>query len=301
MKIIYLANLTSKLEQHKNTNDILYALKKLGHDVTVIDDQNFTEEDIFKVKDPDLFLFHKGGMIDEDGQGVDFHIQRLIGILAKLKCRKVFWFLDKVWDERVRYIYQIMPFVDAGFMTDGTFIRRHNYHKLYDLKQGFRNHDDGYGDYQKKYDCDIAHIGTIYGARKPFIAALSREYGDRFRPYTNIWDRDFFDLCESAKIIVASKYPADDFYWSDRIYTVLGARGFLIHPRLHGLKKEFVEGKHYIGYACWEELVSSINYFLDPKMDHLRTRIAQEGSDHVRSNYTYLDRLKKMFEIVENL
>ena len=115
--------------------------------------------------------------------------------------------------------------------------------------------------------------------------------------FNGVWGNDFYDVCQTAKIIVAPQFPEDDFYWSDRIYRVLGAGGFLIHPRLYGLKQEnFENKKHYITYHTWNELVFHLEHFLKPEYDKERRKIAQQGKEFVLKHFTYNQRLKEIFK-----
>ena len=119
-------------------------------------------------------------------------------------------------------------------------------------------------------------------------------YGDRFKIYSpnSISEKDFADICATSKVLICPRFPSDEFYWTDDIYNVLGAGGFMIHPKLYGLDLE--DGKHYIGYSSWEEFIDAINHFVNPENDKEREQIASDGRKEVIKNCTLESRLKEL-------
>ncbi len=307
MKIVYFAHLKNKYRE--NDEDVMQGFKDLGHEVIGFDDREFNINELVEAtKDADLFLFHKGGVLENSSEDAQENIRmyqmtvdRLKSILMKIPktCIKAFWYVDKIYDNRQFFIETILPLVDFALLTDGTYIRRHKYINLFSLKQG--TVENRVGKYKKIYDCDIAYVGSVYGMRQQFVQKLNNEYGNRFRVYTNVRDDDFNDLCASAKIIVSPHYPLDDFYWGDRIYRVLSSKGFMLHPKLHGLQEEegLISGKHYVGYNNYYDLMEKINMFLDPENEDIRERIAQEGHDYAIKNLNYKVKCQKILDLVQ--
>jgi hypothetical protein len=316
LRIIYLGHIDNS--PHRDSDeDIKYGLEKLGHEVIAFDDRKFKPEDILKVKKPDLFIFHKGG-VPSGGMAFNMGMMRLVDLLDKLKCKKVFWYPDKVWGDRERWMELVVPFVDYGFMQDGTWARRHNYDNIITLRQGAPEFDTKKGKFREDLACNVAFAGTIYGPRIDFVLMLNKIYGEKFKVFTPdisnqykpilkskgvnikdaVWQRDLADLCASAKVIVSPRYPQDDFYWSARIYMTLVYGGLLIHPKLYGLEEEdgLINYKHYVGYKSGEELLEQIDFFLENR--DVAKRIAEQGREYVLKNLTYSERLKKMLEII---
>lgn len=289
MKIIYLGNFGNKFSDTTERH-IQKALTALGHEVVAIDEKNFNKDEFLKLKG-DLFLFHKGGTA-HGVSPID-----LVDLLSQVTYPKAFWYFDKVWNEREDWMEAIIPYVDYGFLTDETFKRRHNYTNLHVLRQG--GGDLTYeGRLPEKTKEEIAFIGSIYGERKKFVVALKEVYGEKFQSYNNVFGEKLIELCHNARIIVAPMYPSDDFYWSSRIYQILGAGGFLIHPRLEGLKEEYKEGAHFVAYSNGAELRDAIDFFMDEKNSETRETIRKQGYNHTIANYTYQDRVGKMLEII---
>lgn len=286
MKILYLGNFhpfatsTEKL--------ILKSLKELGHEVITIDEGDVNPERIFKeAKDynVDLFLFHKGtrwGM----------SLEQMMELLYRLTCKTAFWYFDPITGipEREMFMYALLPYVDMAFLTNGTWIRQHDYKNTRWLLQGCDVRPKG--KFRKEYECDIAFTGSVYGNRDIFIEGLKKKYGERFKVFQNVYGDDFYDLCQSTKILISPKFPATDYFWSNRIYMTLGAGGFLIHPYCLGLKDEFTAGVHYEDYKTQEELYTKIDYYLEHEEE--RKKIADAGYDKCTKDYSYTERVKKL-------
>ena len=286
MKIKYLGNFDNPYSDSTEKH-IKYALEMRGHKVKTFDEKSFNMEDLVNYK-ADIFLFHKGG-VDADS---------LINILSNITCKKVMWYFDKVWKERIGWMELVVPFVDYAFQTDETWTKRHTYKNVHVLRQGIGNEDTSLGTPKDKYKCDIAFLGSLYGERQKFADALTAVYGSKFKVFNNVFNRDLYDLCASAKIIVAPMFPQDDFYWSSRVYMTTGSGGFMIHPRFEALKEEFEDGKHIVTYKYGKELKEKIDYYLEHEDE--RKAIQKAGYEHCIENYTYFDRVKDLIEIVQS-
>jgi hypothetical protein len=297
-KIIYLGH---KDRKYKEIEDgVIDSLKLMGYKVILFDDQEYKPEEVIEAcKGAKMFLFHKGGFLTKSETEMYASIDKLIYTLSKIDCKKVLWFVDKVWMEREIFIDRIINYVDYSFFTDETFLRRHKIFNAYSLKQGCQIKRFK-GKKNPAFECDVAFIGSIYGERQMFVKALGSLLGDKFRTYNEIRDQDFADLCKSAKIIISPNYPMDDFYWSNRIYEVLGNGGFMFHPNFAGLKDEGIkEGEHYIGYTNWLDVEDKLEYLLSKKADKLIKSITKQGQKEVVINHTYLQRCRKILEIVK--
>ena len=290
MKICYLAKFNNETSDNTEQH-IKYAFEKLGHTVVTVNEDRYTTQEVLdKTRDADFFLFHKGGVHEK----MSFH--HLMELLTMVICPKVCWYFDKLWGEREGVVQTIIPFVDYCFMTDESWANAHDFKNIKILRQGIGNENTSLGKFTKELECDMAYVGQIYGSREQLVEKLSGLYGDKFKVFGNIFNRNLYDLCASAKIIVAPKFPSDDFYWSSRIYMILGSGGFLIHPKLEGLKEEFKSGKHFAGYTNEKEIPDIISYYLSHEKE--RKKIQEEGYKLCISKFTYLDRCKTMLEIL---
>ena len=303
MKIIYLGNFDNPYSDTTEKH-IKYSFEKLGHKVIPINERDFYQErnqilEKIHYEDIDLFFFHKAGL---DMFGIP--PEDIVELLTCITCQKVFWFFDNVEvndpkRKREKWMELVIPFVDYGFLTDVTWIRRYKYPNLFPLRMGIGDENLSLGKYQKEYDIPIAFLGAIYGERRNLVTALKKEFGnEKFRVFNNIFGQDLKDFCASCKILIAPSYPGDDFYWSSRIYQIIGNGGFLIHPKFEGLKDEgWIEGKHYVGYKNYPEMVEKIKYYLEHEDE--RQKIQKTGYKFCIQNFTFTQRIEEMLKICQ--
>lgn len=289
MKIIYFANFENRYSDTTEKH-ISSAFTKLGHEVVQINERDFDIEKIISLRG-DLFLFHKGG----DLTGLP--VTKLIELLNKLTIPKVCWYFDKAWEGREYWLEAVIPYTNFTFMSDGSFIKRHNYPNLFYLNQGIGTDDITLGTPKPQYDCDVAFVGATYGERLKLCSLLKQRYGDRFKVFKYSFGRNLYDLCATAKIIVAPKWPSTDFYWSSRVYMITGSGGFMLHPRLEGLKEEFENKKNIAFYHDIESLFEKIDYYLEHEEE--RKAIQQAGYELTTTKYSYLERVKSLLNICQ--
>jgi len=288
MTILYLGNWNPFV--HSTEKLIKEAFEELGHEVITFDERSINAPQILKIAketNADLFLFHKGTRWG-------FQLDQLRELLLRITCKKAFWYFDPINNipEREIWMEAIIPFVDKGFLTNGTWIKQQNYKNLVWLLQGCKK--EPLGKKRKEYECDIAFTGSTYGPRGTFIEALQKRYGDRFKIFSDVFGDDFRDLCASAKIMVSPKFPSNDWFWSNRIYKTIGAGGFMLHPYCEGLKDHFIAGKEYEDYQSEEEFFMKIDYYL--KNEKERKSIQKAGHLRATKDHTYTNRVKQLLK-----
>ncbi len=304
MNITYFGKFNNNKYADLIEKPISEALKNLGHKVYEFDVMTADAKELVKrANKSDIFLFHNGGIeIDpEKSDELRFYmgITGLQNLLNQITCQKVMWYFDRVIGAGEELVERILPLIDCGFFNDDTWVRRHKWENAYGLHMGTIERPDG--QFRKDLECDIAFIGRVYGGREEILTPLKQRYGRKFRIFGDIWGKDFDDLCQSAKIIFQPKWLNNDFCWTGQIYQVLGAEGFLVHPRLYGLKEEgFDEGTHYVGYTIYEELLAGLDFFLKPENDEKRKLMAKQGKMFVLTNFRWEERFKTIFEIIKN-
>lgn len=296
-KIIYFADTKHPL---KREEDIYDAMVKMGHKVVMVDESDFDMKLVIKeANKADLFFFHTGGVTITDSFNFHLTMARLATLLQNIKCKKVFWFFNKVIGMHESYIENIAPIVSHGFLNDETWLRRNKYDNLHPMHLAWGRGEKPKGKYKKELDQDIVFMGSVYNARLPFMEDMKKVFGDKFKLYNDKYGQEFADMCESAKIIVSPAAPFEEFFWSDRVYRTMANGGFLLHPRLEGLKEEF-EGKPVLDtYGSWEELADKITFWLKPENKDKRKSIAQEGAKFVSERFGYDERLKAIFNIIK--
>ncbi len=289
MKIIVLANRenTGANNVEKRIDD---ALENIGYEVIKVDEKE-TTENILK-HDADVLLFYKAGV----ERGVK-KMGDLEDCLRRFKGSKVCIYFDKVWAGRGNYIRKIAPLTDLVYVSDGDFVRAHNYINLYELPQATCvDKRRSTGEKKDEYNIPIVFLGQVYGERANFTRNMLARYGNAFKVVNDVFDDNLTNLCESARVFVSPLYPQTDFYWSNRVYQIIGRGGFIIMPRLEGLTWEFKEGEHIEYYRSFEELCQKIDYYLEHEEE--RNKVRKAGQKHCLENYTYEKRLKEMLSLL---
>lgn len=267
MRVHYNANYEGYKTSDATEQHIAAALTKLGHEVV---DGN-----------GDIYLFHKG--LDH---------KQLLKDLRETRGLKVCWYFDKIWLARKKWINEILPKVELFCLTDGSWAKEHPDDKYRIVRQGC----NPLVGVKKSYNAKIVFTGQVYGERSAFVAHLYEQFGDDFGISNDSFNQDLADLCASVPILVAPQWPSDDHYWSSRVYLTMGSGGFMIHPRLKDLEKEYVDGKEIVFYDNLQDLTLKIRYYLSHPEEREKIRLA--GQKKTVENYTYEHRVKELLNHV---
>lgn len=229
-------------------------------------------------------------------------------ILGKIKT--VFWLFDLYYGTPREADFHFNPKFrcDYVFSTDGghqeEFLQSRINH--YVLRQGIYEEDAYIGESKEYLKSDIVFVGTLFPAlhlwREEMIEKLQDTFGKKFKWWgkmgsNEIRGRDLNNLYFSSKIIVGDSAPSPN-YWSTRVYDVLGRGGFLIHPAIEGLEKEFEYYKHFVPfeYGNFTDLKKKIKYYL--KHDREREKIRKVGFEFCKKNHGFKGRCIKLLETI---
>jgi spore maturation protein CgeB len=104
-------------------------------------------------------------------------------------------------------------------------------------------------------------------------------------------------LYNSAKIVIGDSVYSPQ-YWSNRIYETLGRGGFLIHPNVPGIEKEYEPWKEFIPYDYndFTSLKEKIDYFLTKPKE--REKIQMAGFIKTR-DYILEERCRSFLKLVQ--
>jgi len=257
MKIVY--NAQQRGDSDRTEEHLRKAIKELGHELS---DHG----------DGDIYLFHKD-----------------LNPPLKFTGKKVCWYFDKIWGQRVDWFNFIQPRADYIFMTDGTWAK--DYPKVKILRQGIG--EPVLGKFEER-NVDVAFIGNPYRERRDWALKLKARYKAGFKIYQNQFNEDLSNLCASVPVIVAPLFPSDDNYWSNRVYLITGSGGFLIHPRLKGLEEEY--GDVLVYYDNEEDMYEKIDYYLAHPEE--RKAKQKEMYEFTKKHFTYKKRLKVLLDTV---
>lgn len=157
-------------------------------------------------------------------------------------------------------------------------------------------------------DLKVAFVGSHsyhpeWPYRNELIARLHDRYGDDFHLIPGqgqpVRGADLNRLYGRTQVVVGDTLcPGYDYpgYWSDRVYETLGRGGFLVHPRIAGLERQFTDGEHlaYYDYTDFDGLFATIDRYLgDPDE---RESIRAFGHTEVHRCHTYLQRWRTILE-----
>lgn len=161
------------------------------------------------------------------------------------------------------------------------------------------------------YQNEVIFVGSRgyhpeYKYRPQLIDALKLHYGDNFKHYGGdglgvVRGAALNQLYADTKVVVGDSlnigfnYPG---YWSDRIYETTGRGGFIIHPEIDGLEKEFEYGKEIATYKFgdMDGLFSQIDHYLNNPEE--REAIRKAGFEKTKNNYTYAKRWEHIIKEV---
>lgn len=161
---------------------------------------------------------------------------------------------------------------------------------------------------RRRYASDIAFVGSWrhYGHeewwpyRRELIERLSARYGARFQcwPRTRAvrgWELN--TLYASVRIVVGDSclVGTPRNYWSDRVPETIGRGGVLVHPHVEGID----EWHPYLPtwrIGEWDALFSVVDDLL--ANDGARELLRKVGSEDVRENHTYRNRMQSMLGVL---
>jgi hypothetical protein len=160
------------------------------------------------------------------------------------------------------------------------------------------------GEVAPYYQNDVIFVGSYryhseWPYRKILIDWCKATYGNRFRLYpdngTAVRGDELNKLYNSAKVVVGDSTYSPN-YWSDRIPETVGRGGFLIHPYVPELDRQFDYFKHLIPYkhGDFETLKAIIDHYV--ANDKERDAIRLAGMEHVKNNHTYIHRVQMILD-----
>lgn len=300
MKCLYIGDF---LKEHSTENYVSFALEENGVEVVKLQESYVNDMSVIEVvlakHEVDFVLFCKNRV------GVDGF--RLMGYLKGRGIKTVTWVYDLYFDlppdRSFRTTFDSNFKADIVFSTDGghddKFIEHGYNHKL--LRQGVHVPDAHLGNKTPGLP-EIAFIGSVvYADRRRLVNFLKETYGINFKHYgmgggnTEVRGKELNDLLASIKIVVGDSQPSDN-YWSNRVYEITGRGGFLLHPKVKGLEKEFEYYKEIVPYA-WgnlDQLKEIIDFYLTH--DDEREKIRMAGFERTKRQYTYSLRVKELLK-----
>jgi glycosyltransferase involved in cell wall biosynthesis len=310
-KITFLGNF--RVDYTTETHHVK-TLESMGHNVIRLQESEATSEEVFtNALGSDLFVWvHTHGWNTPGTMTMQ-------DVLLRLKKHNVpsmtyhldLWFgLSRQKDLRRNPVYQ---HIDHFFTVDKKMA------EWFNARTSVKGHYIPAGVYDKEcvytpstFKEDVIFVGSkTYHREWPYrpklIKFLTQTYEARFNLYGKegkgiVRGQELNNLYASTKVVVGDtlcpefSYPD---YWSDRIYETIGRGGFLIHPYIKGLEKEFEDKKHVVFYQYnnLRQLKELIDYYLEHEEE--REQIRKAGHELVKNRYTYKNRWEAILKELE--
>ena len=301
-KIVFLGNFNvdyTSESHHAST------LESLGHKVIRMQESVAKGEDILKSSiDADLFIW-----IHTHGWETPGKINMEQVLLTLKNCNVItmtyhldLWFGLKRQQDLLKYpVYQDIGYFFTVDKKMAEWFNQKTKVKGYYLPAGVYDKEC----YLKPHELenDVIFVGSKkyhpeWSYRPQLIEWLERAYVGRFKHFgsggqPSIRGAKLNRLYASTKVVVGDTLCLDfeyKDYWSDRVYETLGRGGFLIHPYVSGMEKEFEDKKHLVfyEYGNFKQLKELIDYYL--VNDKEREEIRKAGHELVKEKYTYKNR-----------
>lgn len=243
MKIMYVA----KHDTGGNDDEgaIAHALEQLGHEVVKVQEEPGMSRSV--IVRADLCLFHKLS----DWQ-----------FLKWLRCPRVFWYFDQVYNRapelasrssyRVDKVTMATAYSDMGFLTDGDWVAKDKTGKLRWLMQGADERVVGlaagrslpreeYPSHLRGPDILFCGLDLNCGhERSSFVQFMRTNWGSQFHHIRSGLHREQLrDVVARTRVVVCPDFPVTDRYWSNRVYLMAGFGACVVHPICDGLKDHF--------------------------------------------------------------
>jgi hypothetical protein len=133
-----------------------------------------------------------------------------------------------------------------------------------------------------------------YGAEK-----LAEDSPLRRKFHGQAWGLEMYNLFFNARIVVNRHSSASEQFANNmRLYEATGAGAMLITDEKDNLGELFEVGTEVVAYRGANDLVEKIQHYLSHEDD--RAAIARAGQERTLRDHSYLERMKKLEQIIES-
>jgi spore maturation protein CgeB len=178
-----------------------------------------------------------------------------------------------------------------------------NYHKIEALNE---NEID-------VYKCDVTNVGNLYPSRIALYKHLTKYdfkmWGSKPSYWLNVpeikkiitgvavFQKEKAKAFGAAKIVLNNLHPAVINGINKRAFEITGCGGFQLISHSEAVAKLFEIDKEIVTYKNYDELLIKLDYYLDPKNEAERKRIAEAGYTRTTKEHTYENRLTELINI----
>ena len=161
---------------------------------------------------------------------------------------------------------------------------------------------------------DVLFVGSypyphhkVWPYRHDLVKWLSNQYMSRFAVVGGrdaVREHNLNALLVSSKVVVGdSLCPGfrKPYYWSNRVYEVVGRGGFLVMPNIPGLSEHFSDGVQlaFYDFGNFDQLRQIVSHYMTHKDD--RMRVVAAGVQHVRDHHTWHHRIQDIIGKLEEV
>ncbi len=142
---------------------------------------------------------------------------------------------------------------------------------------------------------DVAYVGGLIGDATDRRRALLQSVAARFPNHRigRCWPAEMARVYAQSKIVVNASVNRD---LNMRVFEAMASGALLITDEAEGLEDLFEDGTHLVVYRRDEDLLDVIERYL--RDDAARERIAAAGSELVRREHTYAQRIERIVRAV---
>jgi spore maturation protein CgeB len=203
--------------------------------------------------------------------------------------------------------------MDVVFLREKDYLTRYGREGVrgYYLDQACDADESPASAYPPGMACDVAFFGTHFPDRARMLRNLGRErivriYSDRPRSWRwkgfpaepAAYGLRLAQAVAGARIVYGESARSDIHgYWSDRVYRILGHRGFFLTRYAPGLEDFFTNHEHLVWGRDDDEIAALATRYLND--EPARRRIAAAGFSHVRAHHTYDHRAHELLGVLE--
>lgn len=140
--------------------------------------------------------------------------------------------------------------------------------------------------------------------RQEMCAFLKSQYGDMFESFGMNQENSHYihhseelHLYQNSKIVIGHNNFKREGYSSDRMFRAMGSGAFYLSSYFPGIENMFQREVHLDWWEDFGQLKSLIDFYLSE--DAEREAIAEIGSNFVRENHRWADRIKLILNTLE--
>lgn len=165
---------------------------------------------------------------------------------------------------------KIVDYICTGIKNTVPIFKKYN-EKVFYVLEGYDN--KLHKPYNVEEDLDLTFIGSLHSDRAMQIAQIRYPV----QHFTNAFGRSHARLISRSKINLNFTTANSA---SDRVFKILGAKGFLLTSDWEGRSELFEDGEDLVIYTDFDDLNKKIDFFL--KNPEVRKEIASQGFERVQ-------------------